>query len=207
MCEDWDSGPLYILDYRKEEVKYAAASPLLAKLRHDNSDQEEEEEDQREAGVETSSTRTREEGCVPPQSTCTWVQNTDQTLLDGTVETPSRRTDKGTPISPNTATATDTSTGSVTRGCDPKPAAGVFMGDYTTMELFQQASVASTLAECQPSCQTGSAAVAAWPSAGASVLDYVHQSHFTIAPSPSLPSSPMGEQGTYDTATTTTTVF
>ncbi|KAL2100381.1 hypothetical protein ACEWY4_004775 [Coilia grayii] len=199
--EDWASGPLYLMDFRKEEVKHAAVRPLLDELGHDESDQGLRQG----GGVVTPPSRSEEEGCL--QSTGMGTTEIDPTPLEGatkiaptplegdrvelggasTTETPCQRTDM-VPAPTAIAPAADVP------WCDPKTAVAGFMSDYTTMELFQQATVVATQAGCQP-CQPASA-VPAWPSEGAAGLDYIHQSHLTMAPSPS------SEEGTHDTATT-----
>lgn len=160
--EHWDSGPLYLMDSRKVEQRHAAACPLLY-----GSDQ-----GFSSGGMARRPTTggTEQQECLP--STGMDVAETGSTPLEctgtdlgvtGVTDTPRQRTE--------TAAAAATALA----GCDPKPAVA-FISDYTTMELFQQATTA-TQAECHP-CKAVSAVPICPPPAG---LDYVHQSQFDMS--------------------------
>ncbi|XP_048115249.1 interleukin-6 receptor subunit beta [Alosa alosa] len=160
--EHWDSGPLYLMDSRKENKKNTASNPLLGKQSCDASGQGFDNKDtvtpssgmeKQETGPSTDLTAI-EVDSTPPECGSTEFGKTD------IKDIPCQRTKVAIAATAATALA----------GCDARPAVA-FMSDYTTMELFQQATIAIQ-AECHP-CQPVSSMPTCFPPAG---LDYIHQS-------------------------------
>ncbi|XP_062409670.1 uncharacterized protein LOC134100474 isoform X2 [Sardina pilchardus] len=164
--EHWDSGPLYLTDYRKENQKETASNHLLGKHSCNASSQGFDSEDT----VSPSSGMEKQETCLPStdftaievDSTPPKCGITESGTTDIT-DTPCQKTEAAVAVG---ATAL--------AGCDARPVAVAFMSDYTTMELFQQQANMAVQAESHP-CQPVSSMPACFPAAG---LDYVHQSQF-----------------------------